>query len=288
VPGHVHGARVAVTTSAHSLWRIRALHEWPRYLLYALCAAGLVASVRFAVAPPHVSAKATTAASAPQADLAAEGFASLFARRYLTWSASEPQRHDAELASFGGGDAEGADIRVPPTGEQHVLWTSVVQSRIAQPGERVYTVAAETDTSGLNYLTVPVARLADGRLALAGYPAFVGPPSAGPAQLGGGTVEVAEPSLLAVVTRALRNYLADASDELSADLAIGARVSLPTQPLTLESVARLTWSPDKRSVLAVVRASDGRGVQYTLGYEVDVLEEQGRWEVAAVQMDPLT
>jgi hypothetical protein len=36
----------------------------------------------------------------------------------------------------------------------------------------------------------------------------------------------------------------------------------------------------------VVRAEDGRGVQYTLAYELDVTVAGGRWEVSAVQMDP--
>jgi hypothetical protein len=39
-------------------------------------------------------------------------------------------------------------------------------------------------------------------------------------------------------------------------------------------------------VLATVAAQDARGVRYTLAYELDVLREQGRWEVSAVQMDP--
>jgi hypothetical protein len=89
-----------------------------------------------------------------------------------------------------------------------------------------------------------------------------------------------------VIARTLRNYLAGSPDELAADLTPGARVSLPAQQLELESVERTTWSPDGRSVLAIVRASDRRGVQYTLGYELDVSLTQGRWEVSAVQMDP--
>jgi hypothetical protein len=97
---------------------------------------------------------------------------------------------------------------------------------------------------------------------------------------------VTDPALERVVVRALRNYLADSLNELAADLAAGARVSLPAAMLTLESVQRLTWSPDGRSVVAVIQAQDARGAQYTLEYEVDVVQAQGRWEVAAVEMDP--
>lgn len=274
-----------VTVSAHPLWRMRVARESPRYLLYLTCLLGLLASARFAIAPPSTRLQIVSRASAGQPDLAAEGFACLFARRYLTWSSAEPQAHGLEVAELGGRGLEAADLRLPQSGEQRVLWTEVVQARLAAPGVRIYTVAAETDTDGLVYLTVPVARLADGRLSLAGYPAFVGAPASAPAQLGGQAREVTDPAVVSVITRALRNYLAGSPDELAADLTASARVSLPAQPLGLESVERVSWSPDERSVLAVVHADDRRGVQYTLGYELDVTQEQGRWEVSAVQMD---
>jgi hypothetical protein len=279
-----HSSRVSV--SAHPLWRVRVARESPRYLLYLTCLLGLLASARFAIAPPSTRLQIVSRMSGNQPDLAAEGFACLFARRYLTWSSAEPQAHVLDVPELGGHGLEAADLRLPQSGEQRVLSTQVVQTRLAGPGIRIYTVAAETDTDGLVYLTVPVARLADGRLSLAGFPAFVGPPASAPAQLGGHAREVTNPALLSVIARTLRNYLAGSPDELAADLAAWARVSLPTQPLGLESVERVSSSPDERSVLAVVRADDRRGVQYTLGYELDVAQAQGRWEVSAVQMDP--
>jgi hypothetical protein len=48
----------------------------------------------------------------------------------------------------------------------------------------------------------------------------------------------------------------------------------------------LDWAPGESSVLATVQAQDRRGVQYTLAYELNVVREQGRWEVSAVQVDP--
>jgi hypothetical protein len=90
------------------------------------------------------------------------------------------------------------------------------------------------------------------------------------------------------VQRALRNYLAGSPGELAADLTANAQVSLPGVPLSLESIQRLDWTPGGGSVLAVVQARDGRGVQYLLAYELDVAREQGRWEVSAVQTDPDT
>jgi hypothetical protein len=95
-----------------------------------------------------------------------------------------------------------------------------------------------------------------------------------------------DPALVTVVERALRNYLAASAGELAADLTAGASVSLPPLPLDLQSIQRLDWSPDGTSVIAVVQANDGRGVQYLLAYELDVVRLQGRWEVSAVQTNP--
>jgi hypothetical protein len=219
--------------------------------------------------------------------LAAEGFASLFARSYLTWSAADPQAHERDLASFAGPGMEpDAGLAPPSSGEQQVQWTEVVQEREPVAGEHVYTVAAQTDNAGLLYLTVSVVRTAGGSLALGGYPAFVGGPATGPAQPQEHLREVDEPALATVVGRALRNYLSVSSSELAADLTSNARVSLPAAALNLESVQRLDWAPGAGAVLAVVQAQDSRGARYTLAYELDVAQVQGRWEISAIQTDP--
>jgi hypothetical protein len=284
----VNTRRPAVSISVHPLWRLRIAQELPRYLLYLTCAAGLLAGARFAIDPPRARLPPAPALPTPP-DLAAEGYASLFARRYLTWDAARPQSSQRELSSFlgPGSDSDGG-LRLPAGGEQRVEWAEVVQGRELTHGEDVYTVAAQTDTAGLLHLTVRVVRRADGSLAIDGYPAFVGAPASGPAQLQAGLAEVGDAQLVVVVERALRNYLAQSPNELAADLAGGARVSLPELALSLESVLHLVWSPDRRSVRAVVQASDARGVQYTLDYELDVTVVAGRWEVGAVQMNPDT
>jgi hypothetical protein len=280
-------ARPTVKIATRPLWQVRLARDLPRYLLYALCAAGLAASARFAIAPPRPAAPPTAQPAPPRPDIAAEGYASLFARRYLTWDAAEPQASQQRLASLvGPGMEPGAGLKLPPNGQQRVQWVEVVQEREPAHGERVYTVAAQTDTAGLLYLTVGVVRRADGSLALAGYPAFVGAPASGPAQARIGQPAVGDPALAIVVERALRNYLAASPGELAADLTSGARVSLPASALTLESVQQLNWSPDRRSVRALVQVQDARGVQYTLDYELDVTPTEGRWEVSAVQTDP--
>jgi hypothetical protein len=191
------------------------------------------------------------------------------------------------LESFAGTTMEtDAGLRLPPSGEQRVDWVEVVQAREPLPGEHVYTVAAQTDTAGLLYLTVGVQRAADGSLALADYPAFVGPPAYAAARPQGHLREVNDPALQAVVERALRNYLAGSAANLAADLTRDAHVSVPRLGLTVESVGRLRWAPGGGAVVASVRAMDPRGVHYSLAYELDLAQTAGRWEVSAVQTEP--
>lgn len=267
------------------LWRLRVAREAPRYLLYGFAIAGTAAAARLALAPPGGAAPRPAAvASGP--DLGAEAYATLFARRYLTWTAADPQSSARELASFAGPAVEAADgFATPKSGSQQVLWAEVVQSREPAYGEHVYTVAAQTDVDGLLYLTVDVARAADGSLELDGYPAFVGPPASHETELPR-LREVDDSTLATVVARGLRNYLDGASGELEADLSPGARVTLPTSPLSLTSVQHIDWAPEGSAVIAVVTADDARGAQYTLEYELDVVLDQGRWEISAVQTDP--
>jgi hypothetical protein len=124
-------------------------------------------------------------------------------------------------------------------------------------------------------------------LALAGYPAFVGPPISAPARavLQAGA-EVQQASLRTVITRALRNYLAPAPSDLAADLAPGAEISPPSQGLSLEALQSLTWAVGRSdAVLAQVLVIGPGAARYTLAYEVQVQDLGGRWEVAAIQME---
>jgi hypothetical protein len=285
IEGSTRPAIVAIAT--RPLWRLRLVRDLPRYLLYATCAWGLLASARFAIAPPRATAPVLTAPNRPPTDDAARGYAVLFARRYLTWDAAAPQQSEGALAPMSGtAIAQDAGLTLPADGAQHVLWAEAVQERTPAPGRHVYTVAAQTDTSGLQYVTVAVVRGGDGRLAISGYPAFVGAPLAQPARAVATGGEVRDPALTPVVERALRNYLAAAPQELAADLTPAARVALPATPQTLESMQPLAWSSDRRTVLAVVQTRDPRGARYTLGYEADVAQVHGRWEISAIETDP--
>jgi hypothetical protein len=61
---------------------------------------------------------------------------------------------------------------------------------------------------------------------------------------------------------------------------------MPGLALSLQSLQSLQWAPGASAVLAVVQAEDRRGAQYTLAYELNVVRDQGRWEISAIQMDP--
>jgi hypothetical protein len=276
-----------VTVTARPMWRIRLMRELPRYLLQGLAIVGLIASARFALDPPRPVIVRALLQSQALVDRAGEGFASLFARRYLTWDSRDPEAHRQALAPFLGHSMEvEAGFQPPEEGSQHVQWTQVVQASDITPGKRNYTIAVQTDTGGLLYLSVGVIHESEGRLALAGYPALVGPPAVSAAASPERLREVEGQALVTVVRRALRNYLTRAESELAADLAADAHVSLPATTLVLESLETLDWSAGNRSVLAVLRAGDRHGAQYTLAYELQVVTVAGRWEITAIQTNP--
>jgi hypothetical protein len=273
-----------LTVTARPVWRIRLARELPRHLLQAAALAGLLASARYAISPPTPKVGRVASAPAALVDRPGEGFASLFARRYLTWDASSPEAHRLALAPYLGADMEvEAGFSPPESGAQRVLWTQVVQAQPLAGGGEAYTVAAQTDVSGLLYLSVPVARLAGGVLALGGYPALVGPPAIAASLPSPHRSEVEDGALATVVSRALRNYLAGASSELAADLSPGARVSVPSTQLALEAIQSLDWSPDGRAVLVTVRARDRRYGRYQLAYRLGVASLAGRWEIGSIQ-----
>lgn len=269
------------------LWKLRLERRLPRWLLGAVAAVGLLASARYAIDPPHPIVVVGSARSSTP-DLAAQGFASLFARAYLSWSGGDLEARRRALEPFLGTSlAPEAGMQLPTNGSQRVLWDEVVQERELRSSLHVYTVAAETVPQGLVYLAVSVMHRPGGPLRLAGYPAFVGPPAAGAAEpiaLEGS--EVGDSQLATVVSRTLRNYLAPAPSELAADLVPGADVTTPRPGLSLERVQSLVWSSDDVVVAVVAARSESgarEGARYTLAYEIEVLRMSGRWEVAAIE-----
>ncbi|MHB1999858.1 MAG: hypothetical protein ACYCSI_06695 [Solirubrobacteraceae bacterium] len=306
----VQGRRATVSVETLPLWRIRLARRLTIGLLVCVGAAAMLGGARL------IATAGTTAAPTPppllsigSPDLAVDGFATEFARAYLTWNANDPQARARALATFDGAAlAFEGGLEPPLHGSRSVLWDLVVQERDPRPALRVCTVAVGTQPGGTVYLAVSVATQADGRLALASYPAIVGAPAAteaNPTLLAGG--EVADRGISEVVERALRNYLAPAPTELAADLAPGARVQTPTTHLSLQAVQRLLWSSggpvvpggaaapgtdrtpgarqDDRTVVAVIAALGVEGARYTLAYEVQLQRLAGRWEVVAIETD---
>jgi len=276
-----------VSVSTRSVRRLRLTAGLTRHLVRAAAVAGLLASARYAILPPPTP-RAPTVAPATS-DPAAEGFAALFARRYLTWDTGHPEEHQAAMAPFMGADSDAdAGLRLPVSGSETVSSAQVVQSRLSAGTGHAYTVAVQTDRSGLLYLSVTVQRTGDGQLRLAGYPALVGAPFTGRSSAGADErlTDVPDPTLTAVVGRALTNYLAASTTNLAADLTSDARVAPPGMTLTLTRVLWVKWAPGGGAVIALVQADDPQAVGYTLRYELDVSQIDGRWEIGAVQMDP--
>lgn len=281
------GRATRVSIQPTPLWRIRLWQRLPRLLLHAAAVAGLLASIRFALAPPRLASTGHQTAAKP-ADLQAQWFASLFARTYLSWQQGDLETRRRTLEELAGaGLSLEAGMQPPLHGSQQVTFEQVVQEREPEPYLHIYAIAAYTVPGGVLYLTVPVLHPPGSPVSLAGYPAFVGPPAARGAQpvLEAGT-EVQDSSLRIVVQRALRNYLAPAPGNLAADLAPGASISSPQQGLALEALQSLVWAPHRQNtVVAQIVALGPGGARYTLTYEVKVLQVARRWEVAAIQME---
>ena len=108
--------RVVLAIARRPLWRIRLERGLPRYVLYALALAGLLASARFALDPPRTALPASLLRRPALEDLAAEGFATLFARAYLTWEAQHPEAREHALAPFVGSGMDADAGLQPPVG----------------------------------------------------------------------------------------------------------------------------------------------------------------------------
>jgi hypothetical protein len=245
----------------------------PRYAFLLFVAVMCVAGVRATLAPSAPSQPPPPAG--PPVDYAEQSFAVGFARAYLSYDRTDPEAREEALAPFLGSGLEiGAGFTPPPSGSQRVEWANVCQVQRPLAGGEMVTVAAKLSTAAQPvYLSVPVQRAGGGAIFLASYPSFVGPPltsRAATAQQGGEPVREAEVS--ALVKRALSNYLAGDAENLAADLAQAATVTLPTNQLSLQAVDELDWvgGAGGGAVLATISASDPGAGTYTLRYEVGV------------------
>ena len=255
----------------HLTERVAALRAAaPRYLTLGVLAVLLLLGVRSLFFAPS---SAVPAQAAAVADAPSRAFALQFTRAYLTYDVERPALRARALAPFLSSAVDADAGFLAADGRQEVLWVEVASDQPALAGGRAITVAAALSTQPLPvYLTVTVAHERGGPLALVGYPAFVGAPAISRDAPTVSRSAVDDEQINAVVARALRNYLAGSAQNLNADLAPGAEVTLPTLPLQLRTLARIDWlgRSGARAVLATVEAVDAGGATYTLAYELGI------------------
>ena len=267
--------------TSRPLWLIRAVARAPRVTATAAGAVLALVGAK-ALLTPAPSARTTTNTSA-RGDLGAQSFAEAFARAYLTWDGDAPERRDRALSQFGlAPDALGVDV--PPRGRQTVSWTTVAALAHGRDGSGTATIAADT-SNGPVHLAVNVGRDRRGRLFISSPPAIVGPPSVTTRPLERPDREV-DDAVAEIARRVVKNYLAREREDLAADLAPGAVVSLPETPLAAGSVDRITWSAPGRRVAVVVDAERRDGLRLRLRYELAVVRRAGRWLVKTVHVNP--
>jgi hypothetical protein len=249
--------------------RARVRATAPRYVAAAVAVLLLALGLRSIVMPP----KAVVTPVPASADAPSRSFALQFARAYLTYDASRPAVRARALAALLPANLDRGGGAFPEAGRQRVLWAEVASDQPALVGGRVITVAAGVSTQAAPvYLAVPVRHPTDRPVSLAGYPSFVGAPLVDHAGSSSSYSEVDDPAVEEVVGRVLRNYLAGSAENLKADLADEAEVTLPTVDLQVENVDQLVWlgGTGSGAVLATVLARDARRVIYTLTYEIGI------------------
>lgn len=275
------GESVEVVQRSARLERLRA--RAPRLLLIATLALTSVLGVRELVSSDETP---TNAGDQLTPDYALEDFAQGFARAYLTYEAERPQVRERALAPYTSEAIDaGAGLVPAARRSQAVAWTRVAQNQEALAGGRIVVVA--TGIAGETvplYLAVPVDRIEGGAITLSGYPSRVGAPAT--AQIGPAhRDEVSDEEVLTVAERVVRNYLAGERQNLAADLAPGASVSIPAQQLEVDSVEEIVWAAgiDSSAVLATVIAADESGTSWTLTYELGVERLRGRVLVSFIE-----
>ena len=268
---------------SQSLRSTRARALAPRLLVYLailiLCVAGISSILRGPAEEPTV-----VAGPGQVTDTAAEAFAEGFAGAYLSWDPEHPRRREHELAAYLPLFL-GADGGLRPAGERReVTWVAAMSSRRSGSALNVIVAARVSDGETV-HLVVPIARDSRGFLYVAGYPALVGAPPLASTVSPALAEEVTDEALVAVVERALTNYLEGARDNLLADLTSDAVVAIPDWRLTVSDFDPATWDDPGRRVAAVVTAFDQEESTWTLRYELDVVKS-GRWYVRGIEVDP--
>lgn len=274
--------RGRVTLEPRRLWRLRLSLGATRWVLFAVALVGIVATARNAIAPPRQ--RLLVVASGRASDPGAQWFALRFVRAYLTWS-GDLAGHEQALAPFLGPAVDPDAGLAPVAGSaEQVHWLAIAGERDGTGGEQDYIVAADTGGGSVRYVEVAVAPGAGGSDVLAHYPAFVSGPAPERANAldGAALPTVSGRAVVAVLDRALRNYVGSSEQNLAADLAPGASVDPIAPGMSLREVERLAVEPSG-AVLATVVAGDAGGDAFTLAYEISVKELAGRWEITRIE-----
>ena len=271
----------SVPVTSRSLRAVRLRARIPRMAATTAVIILSIAGIRSIVAPPRRSV-IVKASSQPTLDQGAELFAESFARAYLTWDSTSQTAREAALSMYLSTTLN-QDAGVQPVGSETVSWTAIAGEQ-GEGSQTLVTVAADT-SSGLTYLSVPVARDSHGFLFVPSYPALVGPPATDTSASLPTQQQVTTQALQTVVGRAVTNYLAGNQDNLLADLTPSAVVSLPVRRMTVTQVQPATWIVPGQRVAVEVTAADSLGNTMTLTYQVGV-QKQERWYVQSIEVDP--
>lgn len=244
-----------------------------------LCALGARDLVR--PGPSGTAASPVVAQATPSALL---GFAEAFARTWLSWDSADPDRRDRALVRYVAADlGPGAGLEPAATGRSLVLTANTIDVRTAGQGRWIATVATTSTRGEDQVLAVTVHRGLDGRLAVIGPPALVGPPPPSTRVPATDETEVQDGAVVALAQRALTNLLARDPGNLRADLAPEAQVALPLRRLRLESLDALTWQTPGRVAAALITAVDDRaGVRMALRYELHLTRTGRRPAVLSI------
>ena len=270
----------------HDLGAARRPLTWlGRAALYATMMLLLVLGVRDLLRPFSSPSGAT--AAAPAWAQAAEVYAARFARDYLTFDSSAPDRYKARIARY---LPEGVDPMFGWDGQGRQAVTLTLPSGITVSGDRsaVVTIAVLVTGGTWEYLAVPVVA-GDGAFVVAGTPALVPPPArasvSAPPELENDTALSA--ALMPTMAAFFAAYGTADATQLSYYAAPGARVS-GVGGLTLAALVSLRVEAagggrGDRTAEADVRWSDGAsGGSFVQSYALRLRQAEGRWYVASV------
>jgi hypothetical protein len=275
---------VRVDITQRPLYRARLAGGAPRLALYVLVGVLSLAGLG-SIARGHKTINEKFITTGSTIDLAAAEYATEFVRAYLTYNAQSREAHTQALSRFSNNAITG-EAGMSPQGSQTVLWAEPVEEQHPPSGGEIVTVAAQTSTASTpQYIAVAVERSSSGALAITSYPSFVGPPAVDQEYSAPEQTAVSAPGLTAMVTRVVTNYLSDNSQNLQADLAPNAQVSLPTVALTVQRVTSVTWAQPDDMVEVQLTAQDSAHSVFSLAYLIGVTQRE-RWYATSIEVNP--